>query len=196
MISAVVLAAGESKRMGRQKVLLPYRGITVIEHIVRQISEAGIEETVVVVGHEREHIETCLQPYNVKMVVNSLYQNGMLSSVRAGLDAVSEDSRSVMVLLGDQPFVRAEILREVVNHAKGCDKGIVAPSFQGRAGHPALLSLGYRNEIMQCFDEVGLRGLYAAHPGDVEWVIVDDASVVEDMDTPEDYERVLRQVGA
>ncbi|MBI3117311.1 MAG: molybdenum cofactor cytidylyltransferase [Candidatus Hydrogenedentes bacterium] len=192
MISAIVLAAGESRRMGQQKVLLPFRGHTVIEHIVQQAADAAVDEIVAVVGHEREAVETCLQPYRVKVVVNSCYQNGMLSSVRAGLDALQENAAAVMVLLGDQPHVRADVLRALIQRFKQSDKSIVIPSYRGRAGHPALVSLVHRNEIMQRYAEEGLRGLYTAHPDDIEWVLVEDAGIVEDMDTPEDYERVLQ----
>ena len=105
MICAVVLAAGLSRRMGVQKLLLPFAGKTVIAHIVDQILASNIDDIYVVVGHESERVRRELSERNVTIVSNPDYESGMLSSVRCGLAALPEECRAVLVALGDQPSI-------------------------------------------------------------------------------------------
>ena len=191
MICAMVLAAGLSRRMGVQKLLLPFGGKTVIAHIVDQIIESTVDETYVVVGHEGERVSRELSDRRISIVVNSEYESGMLSSVRCGLIALPQECRAVLVALGDQPSLTTKLLDQMVRSFKETEKKILVPIHNGRRGHPVMFSLGYRDEILTRYDDVGLRGLLNAHPDDVFDLSVSTSSVLLDMDYPPDYQREL-----
>lgn len=191
MICAVVLAAGLSRRMGVQKLLLPFGGKTVIAHIVDQILASEVDETYVVAGHEGERVSRELSARRVTIVTNPDYESGMLSSVRCGLGALPEGCRAVLVALGDQPSVTSRLIGEMIRAFDKTDRRILVPTYEGRRGHPLLFSAGYRDEILSHYDDVGLRGLLHAHPDDVFEMDVSISSVLCDMDNPEDYRREL-----
>lgn len=191
MICAVVLAAGLSSRMGVQKLLLPFGGKTVIGHIVDQILASSIDEVYVVVGHEPERISAELSGRAVSVVHNPDYKSGMLSSVRSGLQNLPEKCRAVMVVLGDQPSITTELVDQMIKSFTATEKNILVPLYEGKRGHPLLFSSLYRDEILTHYDNIGLRGLLHNHPEQVFELTVSTASVLCDMDYPEDYQREL-----
>jgi molybdenum cofactor cytidylyltransferase len=191
MICAVVLAAGLSRRMGVQKLLLPFSGKTVIAHIVDQLLASTVDEIHVVAGHQAERISAELSGRALSVVKNPDYKSGMLSSVRQGLASLPEKCRAVMVVLGDQPSVTTELVDKMLQAFAATEKSILVPLYEGKRGHPILFCSLYRDEILTHYDDVGLRGLLHSHPGDIYELTVSDASVLCDMDYPEDYRREL-----
>jgi len=194
VICAMVLAAGLSRRMGTQKLLLPFGGKTVITHIVDQIAESTVDETYVVVGHEGKRASRELSGRDVSIVSNPDYESGMLSSVRCGLAALPQECGVVLVALGDQPSVTSRLIDEMVRSFAQTEEKILVPIYNGRRGHPVMFSLSYRDEIMTCHDDVGLRGLLHAHPEDVFELSISTSAVLSDMDYPQDYQRELGSI--
>jgi molybdenum cofactor cytidylyltransferase len=191
MICAVVLAAGLSRRMGTQKLLLPFAGKTVIAHIVDQILASAVDEVYVVVGHQGEQVRRELSGRHVSIVTNPDYKSGMLSSVRCGLAALPQECRAILVALADQPSITSRLIDQMIQAFAATDKRILVPFHDGRRGHPLLLAQIYRDEILTQYHDVGLRGLLHAHPDDVFELIVSTSAVLSDMDWPEDYRREL-----
>jgi molybdenum cofactor cytidylyltransferase len=191
MICAVVLGAGESRRMGSQKLLLPFGGKAVLGHVVDELLGSDIEAVYVVVGHQGSRIAEELSGRPVTVVTNPDYKVGMLSSVRCGLRALPQPCETVLVALGDQPAITAKLVNQMVRSLSTTDKQIVVPMYQGKRGHPLLFSMRYRDEILTCFDEVGLRGLLHAHPDDILELSVSTPTILSDMDHPDDYRREL-----
>jgi len=191
MICAVVLAAGLSRRMGAQKMLLPFAGKTVVAHIVDQIIASTVDEVHVVVGHEGRRVRRELSDRPVSVVTNPDYKSGMLSSVRCGLSALGRQCRAVLVVLGDQPSITSKLIGQMVQSFAATEKQILLPFYDGRRGHPVLFSADYRDEILTQYDDVGLRGLLHAHPDEVFELSVSSSAVLSDMDCPEDYQRQL-----
>jgi molybdenum cofactor cytidylyltransferase len=190
MIAAVIPAAGQSRRMGVAKQLLPLGKSTVIEHIVDQILLGGINEVHVVVGHQADRIRAALSGRPIDVVDNPDYQRGeMLSSVRCGLRALSPGCDAVLVALGDQPAITAGLIRAMIESYATVGRGIIVPVFEGRRGHPLLLATAYRDEILTGYDHLGLRGLLAAHPQDIFELPVATSAVLSDMDDLRDYQR-------
>lgn len=192
-ISAVVLAAGESRRMGRPKQILPFRGRTVIECIVGSIASSGIDECVVVLGHAAGQVAAVLAPYPLSTVINTDYkEGGMLSSVVCGIRNLSSDADVACIVPGDQPLVTAGIIAILSDACRPGGKGIVIPTFRRKRGHPVMVGLSaYRHEIECLPPSGGLRGLMSRHPDDVLEVDVDDESILLDIDEPSDYEELL-----
>jgi len=191
MICAIVLAAGQSHRMGTQKLLLPFGATTVIAHIADELLRSIIDKVYVVVGYERNRIIKELSGRPISIVTNPDYTADMLSSVRCGLKALPKKCEAVLVTLGDQPSVTSELVDEMVQSFTRTNKGILVPLYRGKHGHPILFSELYYHEILTRYDNVGLRGLLHAHPEDIFELNVSTSAVLLDMDSPEDYQRQL-----
>jgi molybdenum cofactor cytidylyltransferase len=187
MIGAVILAAGQSRRMGSQKLLLPFAGQTVIGHIVGQVLAAPVERTVVVTAQDGDAIRLALAGRPVTFVANPDPTGEMLESVRCGLRALPPECTAAIVVLGDQPTIRTELIADLVRSFHSTRARIVVPSFQGRRGHPLLFSADYFADVLTQHDGVGLRGLLQAHPSEIDELEVADAAELNDMDSPEDY---------
>jgi molybdenum cofactor cytidylyltransferase len=193
MICTVILAAGESRRMGTSKLLLPFGKKTMIETIVDEALRSKSNKTLVVLGAEKEKIERILSNRDVDKVVNTRYQEGMLSSVQAGLDALTDEVQAVLVCLGDQPYIPFTILDRLIDAYKETKKGIILPTYRKQRGHPVLIDTKYKPEIKQISPETGLRALMCNHPQDVLEVEVDTPQILKDIDKPEDYMRELKK---
>jgi molybdenum cofactor cytidylyltransferase len=195
MILAIVPAAGQSRRMGVQKQLLPFAGTTVIGHIVDALRRSRVDEICVVAGHRADRLRQALEGRTVRIVVNPDHERtDMLASVRCGLAAMPADCRAVLVALGDQPAITAELVDAMIDCAATCGRGIVVPVHAGRRGHPLVFDGRYRDEILTGYDRVGLRGLLAAHADDLFELPVANSAVLCDMDYPEDYQRELARL--
>jgi molybdenum cofactor cytidylyltransferase len=191
MIDAIILAAGQSRRMGTQKLLLPFAGQTVIEHVVDQVLAGQIRRVFAVVSTENDLVAAALSAKSVTLALNRDPDAEMLSSVRVGLRALPSDATAAMIILGDQPSLRTKIVDELIVALNASRKGIVAPVHERKRGHPLLIAARYFDELQQHYDDVGMRGLLAAHSDNIEEITVTDPGVLADMDHPEDYDREL-----
>ena len=196
MICAIVLAAGCSSRMGVQKLLLPFGQTTVISHIVRQVTSSMVEKTYVVVGHQARDVTRELAGSTVSIIYNQEYISGMLSSFRAGLRHISQQCSGILAVLGDQPTITSAIIDEMILASRATEKKIVVPVYNGRRGHPVIISTDYRDEILTNYDAVGLRGVLQEHKDDVFEMIVSNPAVLADMDCPADYQRRIDEYQA
>jgi molybdenum cofactor cytidylyltransferase len=187
MIWAVVLAAGESRRMGTQKLLLPCFGTTVIEATVRTALDSSVDETLVVLGADREKVRAALKSYPLTFVVNGNYRLGMLSSIQAGFKALPADAEAAVVMLGDQPAISAAVVDGLVQVYRESRRGLIVPVHGGHRGHPILIGTEFRNEVLGLGPDVGLSQILRAHPEGVFELPVAEAAVLKDMDRPEDY---------
>ncbi len=196
MIEAIILAAGRSRRMGAQKLLLPFAGKRVIEHIVDQVLAAPIRDALAVIAGEDDAVAAALSKKRVTLAVNPDPEAEMLSSVRVGLRGLRPDAQAAIIVLGDQPSLQTAVVNRLASAFQATQKGIVVPVHEGKRGHPLLIAARYFSELLHDYDEVGLRGLLSAHANDIEEVAMTDAGVLADMDYPEDYERELRRYRA
>jgi molybdenum cofactor cytidylyltransferase len=195
VIWAVVLAAGESRRMGTQKLLLPFGETTVVGAVVGTALSSRVDRTLAVLGADRDAIRQKLEPLGIGLAVNEGFAKGMLSSVQAGFRALPAGAEAAVIMLGDQPFLPARVIDAVIEGFRRSGKGIVVPVFQGRRGHPVLVDLKYREEVLALDPADGLRRLMHAHPEDIFEAEVEDANILRDLDVPEDYagELIRRQ---
>jgi molybdenum cofactor cytidylyltransferase len=193
VISAIVLAAGLSTRMGRLKQLLPYAEHTVIERIVSVLLISSLDEVLVVTGYEHEALEAVLSKWPARIVFNPDYAQGeMLSSVQAGLRAVSAQTRAALLAVGDMPAIEGEVITQLIrDYRVGGDEYVYIPSYQMRAGHPVLVPRPHWGAILALPRGDNLRSVLRARHTPVQWVAVDTPSVLRDMDTPADYRREL-----
>jgi molybdenum cofactor cytidylyltransferase len=193
MIWAMILAAGESKRMGKPKLLLPFGEKTIIETIVATIVLSKVEQTLVILGSDREKTEEKIKNYPVKIVYNRDFRSGMLSSVQCGFKSLPEKSRAVLVVLGDQPKISTTVINKLIDAYKSSGKGIVLPVYKKERGHPVLIDMKYGEEVENLSPEVGLRGTVYNHPEDILEVDVETLSIFQDIDYMEDYKKELKK---
>jgi molybdenum cofactor cytidylyltransferase len=193
MVTAIVLAAGESRRMGALKPLLPYGPGSVIQAVVRSVTASPVDRVLVVLGHRSDEIAADLAGTCAETLFNPRYPEGMLTSVQAGIAAAAPESEWLLIALGDQPTLRAETVRALLEEARSGGSGLVVPSDLNPRGHPLLIHAHYREEILALEGEGGLRQLFQRHPDEIAYVVVPDPDVLADMDTPEDYQRLLQQ---
>ena len=135
-IWAIVLAAGESKRMGSPKMLLPYQGMTIIEKVLENVMASDVEKVVAVLGSHMEEVLKVIERFQVQHCFNSNFKNGMLSSVKCGFEFLPGDFRAAMVFLGDQPMVETSVINKMIKAYNESGKGILVPVFENKRGHP------------------------------------------------------------
>jgi len=193
-IWAIVLAAGESKRMGSPKMLLPFDGLTIIERVIGNVMAADVDKVVVVLGAHKEEIEKKIVTYNVIISYNDHYSTGMLSSVKCGLSRLPEEYSAALILPGDHPMILTREINRVIEAYKACGRGIVMPVCQGRRGHPLIINRRYRDEVLSLPETEGLRVLAERHADDTFVIETDDPSVLRDIDTREDYVNELNKI--
>jgi molybdenum cofactor cytidylyltransferase len=193
MISAVILAAGLSTRMGRLKLLLPYGEHTVVEQIASVLLASPVDEVLAVTGYKRAAVQATLAKWPVQTVYNPHYADReMLSSVQAGLRAISADSEAALLVAGDMPGIEGGVVAQLVQAYRTTgDDFVYIPSYQMRAGHPVLVPRFYWPAILALAAGESLRSVLRAESTRVQWVVVGTSSVLRDIDTPADYEREL-----
>jgi molybdenum cofactor cytidylyltransferase len=191
---AIILAGGESRRMGTPKMLLPFHGSTMLEKVIELVKGSGIQNIIVVLGAERERISELLKSKNVKICYNERYTEGMLSSVICGISCLPGDAEAVLVFQGDEPLIRSSSVRKVVDAFRSAQNGLVIPVFEKRRGHPLLIAAKYMKEVPGIDPSRGLRALAEKHTGDVKEVDVDDPGILKDFDTFEEYTKEINQI--
>jgi molybdenum cofactor cytidylyltransferase len=201
VIPGIVLAAGRSVRMGRPKPNLPIgpAGDTFLSHLVRTLLEAGVDDVVIVVGHEQESVMRSFAARGLpaRFVQNADYASGQLSSLLAGLSVVDRPGVTAMLVsLVDVPFVSAGTIRAVVDRYHQTRARIVRPSRGGEHGHPLLIDRSLFELLRRADPGAGAKPVVRAHANREGEVELDDEGAFFDVDTPEDYERALRMFNA
>ncbi|MFC2043941.1 molybdenum cofactor cytidylyltransferase [Chloroflexota bacterium] len=186
-IAAVVLAAGESKRMGKLKQLMPFGGKTILEHSIDNILTSKVNEVVVVLGHEAQAVMAKVANRPVRIAVNSGYRAGIGTSIASGVSLVSDRVEAVMLTLADQPFIDSQIINHIVDEYDSHNKGIVIPVYRGLRGHPVIFDIKYRTELFQLTGDIGGRMIIERYPEDVLEVDVGSESIYIDIDNLESY---------
>lgn len=192
-IGAVVLAAGRSARMGSPKQLLRIGGGVVLEVVMESVRSARVDEVVLVLGFAAEEIQRQIAPKvleGVTVVVNQRFEEGMAGSLHEGLSALGADVDAALIVLADQPFVRAATLDRIVERYHAVGGEIVIPAYGGKRGNPVLLGREIFAEAMALKGDTGCRAIFAQHASGITEIDVDDPGILQDMDTREDYERL------
>ncbi|GIX48755.1 MAG: hypothetical protein KatS3mg131_2966 [Candidatus Tectimicrobiota bacterium] len=192
-VVGVVLAAGESRRMGRLKALLPFGPVTVIEQVVEGLRRAPLARVAVVLGHRAAEIAAALGRLPVDIVYNPHYRQGMTTSVQAALRALVPPPDAYLLALVDQPHLGLEPVMQVLTAYVQSGKGIVIPTYQGKRGHPIVLSAAYREAVLALGPEQGLHLVTRGHPEDTLEVPMATDDVLHDMDEEADYQALLRR---
>lgn len=194
MISAVILAAGESRRMGTQnKLLLQIGSEVLIRKFVKSVCASAADAVLVVLGHEAEKIKAVLQDQALRFVKNTCYEKGMTTSIQSGVNAASRRSEGFMICLADLPFAETSdfnrLIQAFTDFRRTESSLIIVPVFQGQRGNPVLFSAEFRDKLLAHNGE-GCKGIVSKYPQSVREVSMENDNLLRDIDTPEDYKLV------
>jgi molybdenum cofactor cytidylyltransferase len=179
--------------MGAFKPLLPFGDKTVIESCIDNLRSSEIDEIVVVVGHSADEVRDHLKEAGVRFAVNSNPESEMGVSIARGVEQISDDAQALLIALVDHPAVPEQTIKQIIN-AWRSGAHLVQPEFAGRGGHPVLIDLEYRDELLDLDPQKGLRAFFDAHRSEVRRLPVASPYVARDMDTWEDYQRLHLEV--
>lgn len=194
MISAVILSAGESSRMGRPKALLPIDGQTFIERIVAALKQSGIERIFVVLGFNAEEMRREIEHLPVEILINQAYQQGQLSSLQVALRRLNseKDCDAILVHLVDHPYLSAAVVNRMIDRYRESKNCIVIPKYRGKRGHPVLFDRSLFAELLSAPIDQGAKAVVNAHRDQTLEIDTDDIGVTLDIDTPELYRQHIK----
>ena len=195
--SAVVLAAGQSSRMGGpNKLLLPLEGEPLVRRTVRTVLEAGVQETVVVTGHQAREVTRAVFDLPVTVQPNLRHEDGQMRSVAAGVAALARATDAILVCPGDMPLLTAEdLLALIAAYRAHPEASIVIPRHEGARGNPIVFAASYAPEVAAGRRLIGCRKLAQQYPEETWYFEAAHDRYTTDLDTPEDYRRVLQRLG-
>lgn len=196
-LGAVLLAAGEGRRMnGIAKAAIKMQGVPLINRALFGLSGAGVDEVVVVLGHQADLLEPMVKDFPVTIVRNSNYASGQMSSVQMGLENLTGTFDAVLICLADQPLLNTQDLTSLIGAFKKRSSGsIVMPRVHGQRGNPIIFDWNVRNEILAGQKNLGCRNYIEKNPGLVSPFETDNDHYVVDLDTPEDVEKLQKRLG-
>ena len=192
-IFAIILGAGLSTRMGCAKLLLPWKKTTVLGNIVSTLTSSGIKGIIVVIrpNHDqlREHIQDLSKDYPVRVALNNSFEpEDMLTSIKYGLKAIRPTPTAALIVLGDQPQIEEGTIKRIILTHQQMNSSIVIPSFSMRRGHPWLIPYSLISQFMKLDPPLSQRDFLEQHKDKIKYVVVDNDSILKDIDTPEDYQ--------
>lgn len=194
-ISVVLLAAGESKRMGQPKLLMPWGETTILEQAISNCLGSRAKQVVVVLGHRAEDMIRLVRGERADVVVNPAYRQGMGTSIACGLDLVSDKAQGIMLALCEQPSVDPATIDQLIAAFGASSKGITIPRYGDRRGHPVIFATRYKEELSRLTGDTGGRQIVARHPDDILEVAVSCEGVLSDIDTLDSYNLELSKIG-
>ena len=187
MISAILLAAGQSKRMnGENKLVKKFQGSPLIKHSIENILKSSVNELIIVLGYQKEIIEKIIEKNNkIKLVFNKNFKNGMSSSIKTGLNFLSKESQSFFVCLGDMPLVNFNIYNQLIKYKK--KNNIVIPTYNGQQRNPVLFSISMKEKIMHIDGDLGAKKILEFNNDKLLNVEIDDRNFAKDFNTVKNF---------
>jgi molybdenum cofactor cytidylyltransferase len=192
----LILAAGRSERMGEPKLNLPWGKTTVLGQVIKTLVEAGINHIFVVINpNRRPIIPKDLPNVEITWIENPVAEtNEMLKSIQTGLSEIPDVIQNILICLGDQPTIRSEAVKSVLEAANDPGKTLIFPSYRFRRGHPWVVNRKYWSEICELSETDTVRTFVQANADSIQYVNIDE-NAPEDMDTPEMYQRLKQSAG-
>ena len=194
-VSALLLAAGESKRMnGKLKQLLPLGKSAILEVMLDNLLNSDVDETILVLGFKAENITRHLNKkgYEIKIASNKEYKLGMSSSIKCGVQEIDDRCDSILITVADKPLISSDVINLLLEEYNTNNKGIVVPTYQGERGHPVVFDIKYKDELLNLTGDVGAKSIVDEHSDDVLDVDVLTSDILIDVDTYEDYKNITK----
>jgi molybdenum cofactor cytidylyltransferase len=194
MVIGIILSAGESKRMGTPKQLLPWGKTIILQQVIDNAAASHLAQIILVLGSRAGEIADKIKlPLKTGIMINNDYREGMSSSVKCGVKNAPAGAAAFMLLLGDQPFIGPAIINRVLDEYQKSKYGIVIPAYNGKHGHPVIFDAKYKDELLAISDN-GAKAVVGNHLRDILEVKLDAPEILTDIDTPQDYQKAKAQV--
>jgi molybdenum cofactor cytidylyltransferase len=195
-LAAAILAAGESRRMGRPKALVPFEGLTFVEHLLQATNHPRVGIVRVVLGANAESIQAELELDQEIVVVNQDWQQGQLSSIQSAIRSLPADQTAGLLLCPvDHPLISTQLVSRLIAEFDSDRKLIVVPTHQGRRGHPVIFHASLYAELLDASPNVGARQVVWAHPDAIAEIETDEAGVILNLNDPETMRKALGHLG-
>ena len=187
MISAILLAAGQSKRMdGENKLTKKIRGIPLIKNSVKNILASPVDELIVVLGYQKEIIEKLIDKNEkIKFVFNNNFESGMASSIKIGLNNLSEKTEAFFICLGDMPMINQDVYNQLIRSRN--NKEIIVPTYKGQQGNPILFSKSMKSIIISIEGDIGAKKILEQNKDKILKVKIDDINITKDFNTKDNF---------
>ena len=187
MISAILLAAGQSKRMnGENKLIKKIQGISLINHSIKNILASRIDELIIVLGYQKEIIEKLIDKNEkIKIVYNKNYESGMASSIKIGLNLLSKKNEAFFVCLGDMPMVSHDIYNQLIKSKD--NKEIIVPTYKGQQGNPVLFDNSMKDKVLNISGDVGAKKILEFNKAKILNLEINDQSIAKGFNTQDDF---------
>jgi len=188
MISAILLAAGESKRMkGENKLTKNINGVALIKHSVNNILESSIDELIIVVGHKSEELKNIINTNKkIKFIYNNNYKSGMASSIKVGLNNLSKKTQAFLICLADMPMISKEIYNQLIRYSK--NKEIIVPVYKNQQGNPVLFSISMKDIIMNIEGDAGAKKILENNKDKVFELEINNQGILKNYNTPNNFD--------
>ena len=193
-VAAIVLAAGASRRMKQAKMTLVYKGSTVLGTVLTTLHSAGVDPLIVVIGGAKDVVEKALSdlPFEVIRAYNPEYRHTeMLDSLQIGMQRLPENADAFLIVLGDQPQIQGEVVQAILQEYTKTGNSLIIPSYRMRRGHPWLVGETHWAGLRDLHSGQTMRDFIQQYQDQIHYLVVDTPSILEDMDTPEDYQRAV-----
>ena len=199
MVSAILLAAGESKRMGEQdKLFLKYKGNWIVNHVMQNLWASNQSELVIVMNNNDNGLLNGERSEEIQVVINPDYKKGMTTSIQAGVKAASDKASGYMICLADQPLMKKEDYNEIMERfellVKHDPKTIIVPFYLGVKGNPVIFSSAYRDDILTHQEMEGCKDIIRSNKQHIYRLDMTNDHILKDVDTPEDYEGLVSEI--
>ncbi len=187
MISAILLAAGQSKRMaGENKLIKEIEGIPLIKHAVKNILESYVDELIIILGYQKKIVEKLIgDNVKIKFIFNKDFRNGMASSIRMGLNLLSEKTEAFFICLGDMPMVNKDIYNQIIKSKN--NKEIIVPTYKGKQGNSVLFDKSMKKKIMNISGDIGAKKILELNKDKILYLEINDQGVTKGFDTKENF---------
>ena len=192
-VAGIILAAGRSQRMGAFKPLLPFGDTTVIDSCLQNLRAGGVKTVILVVGHRADELREHLKNSGVVFAVNPDPQSEMSSSIACAVRELPKEAKALLITPVDHPAIPSKVVSQLIDEW-GKGHGLVKPTWQGKGGHPVLIDLSFKDELLRLDSNLGLKALFDTHKDQVKRLPVDSIYIARDMDTWEDYAALHRDV--
>lgn len=193
MIAALILAAGQSRRMGKPKMLLPWGTNTILGQVIQEFQAAGVNDIIVVTGGDRPEVERVAEASSARTVFNAAYASEeMLSSLQIGLRSMASGADAAMVALGDQPQIQRQTIERIAQYYAERGASVIVPSYRMRRGHPWLVARERWDDILRMQAPQTPRDFLNQNADSIRYLLVDTPTILQDIDTPQDYLKSVR----
>ncbi len=194
-VGSIILAAGKSQRMGKNKIFMSFRNRPMIAGILSNIACCDIVGTIIVIGYEFQNALACLaaipEAETAAIFINQEYEKGMGTSLAIGAQGIPNDWDAVLIMLGDMPLISSEIITKILESYEeiSANQTIIVPTYQKRRGHPVLFAKQHFEELAQLNGDIGARSVLQKNSSQIQFIEIDSPYILTDIDTKEEFQQ-------